>query len=64
LSDYGQERQDEKGGHHFNVMRWTQEGTRWFKKEMERTPLQSWPAERRALLKKDLRPLVELYQQL
>jgi hypothetical protein len=63
-SQYGRERAAEAGGSRFNIMRWTQEGIRWLQRETRAQPVASWPLERRRLLKRDLQPLIAVYEQL
>jgi hypothetical protein len=48
----------------FNFVSWTQEGVRWLRQEIRKTPVENWSADRRDLIKKDLEPIVEFYGKL
>lgn len=46
----------------FNVVAWSSEGMRWFKKELEKKPVEEWSAERKKALLRDLQPFVKLHE--
>jgi hypothetical protein len=56
--------EDDSAPKAFNLVSWTQEGIRWLKQETRKTPIENWGSERRELIKKDLEPIVEIYQRL
>ena len=51
----------EEGSDAFNIVRWCKEGVRWFEREYASIRRD---AQRRAALKQDLRPLVDIYNKL
>lgn len=55
---------EEIGSKSFNLVSWSQEGIRWIKSEARKNPIEDWPEERRRLIKKDLEPIVEIYNRL
>lgn len=46
----------------FNVVAWSSEGMRWFKKELEKKPVTEWSPERKKALLRDLQPFVKLHE--
>lgn len=55
---------EEIGSKSFNLVSWSQEGIRWIKSETRKNPIEDWSEERRRLIKKDLEPIVEIYNKL
>ena len=55
---------EEIGAKSFNLMSWTQEGIRWLKSESRKAPIDQWSEDRKRLIKKDLEPIVEIYNKL
>lgn len=62
MAEYSEE--SETSTKSFNLVSWSQEGLRWLKQETRKTPIEEWSDERRELIKKDLEPIVEIYQKL
>jgi hypothetical protein len=48
----------------FNPLKWVVNGMAWFNSQARTEPIERWNPERRAMLKNDLKPLVELYNKL
>jgi hypothetical protein len=63
LAEYN-EIEDENVSSSFNLVAWSQEGIRWLKQESRKIPLDKWSDERKQLIKKDLEPIVEVYNKL
>lgn len=55
---------NERSRNAFNVMKWAMDGVRWLKTEMNTKPIEQWPKEQREAIKKDLQPLIEIYEKL
>ena len=62
MAEYSEE--NEVSTKSFNLVSWSQEGLRWLKQEVRKNPIEEWSDERRELIKKDLEPIVEIYQKL
>ena len=62
LAEYSSD--DDETTKSFNLVSWTQEGVRWLRQEIRKTPVENWSSERRDLIKKDLEPIVEFYGKL
>jgi hypothetical protein len=63
LAEYN-EIEDDPLSPSFNLVAWSQEGVRWLKQEIRKSPVDSWSQERKSLIKKDLEPLIEFYNKL
>lgn len=61
LAEYSE---DDSYSKSFNLVSWTQEGLRWLKQEARKNPIENWGEERKILIKKDLEPIVEIYNAL
>jgi hypothetical protein len=59
----GKERGD-KPLHGFVFIRWAAEGTRWLHQQMMEEPIEDWSKERREAVRRELQPLVDVYEQL
>lgn len=51
-------------GHGFSVVRWGLQGVSWFKKQFQDEPITAMSPERRAALRADLKPIVDIYDEL
>jgi hypothetical protein len=63
LAEYN-EIEDDQLSSSFNLVAWSQEGVRWLRQEIRKSPVDSWSEERKNLIKKDLEPLIEFYNKL
>jgi hypothetical protein len=61
-ADYAKDKDPGTSG--FNPLAWATQGIRWFKQRMNDKPIAQWPSAQRAALKHDLKPIVEIYEQL
>jgi hypothetical protein len=48
----------------FVPSKWITAGMDWFRSQFEKQPIEQWPQDRRDMLKRDLKPVVDIYEKL